>query len=112
MDNDYSELLYPKWCTKQESKDALTLDSSTNYWRSTVDQNQGKYSKSVDLANPYLPYRGFLLKQRSDCNDCWLLSIIIGIIDHDAKYIPNKMVRDYPDNNQDKGDDDIDNDED
>ena len=105
--NNCSELLYPKWCrcTNQESKDALTLDSSTGYWRSTVAKDKEKYSESVDLANPYLPYQGFLLKQRSDCNDCWLLSIIIGIIDHNAKYIPNKMVRDYPENNQDKSDD-------
>ena len=83
----------------------MTLDSSTGYWRSTVAKDKEKYSESVDLANPYLPYQGFLLKQRSDCNDCWLLSIIIGIIDHNAKYIPNKMVRDYPENNQDKSDD-------
>ena len=108
-ENSRSELLYPKGCTEQNNKDALVLDYLPKYDIYTVTKKNFKYRKKIDQANPYLPDGQFSVRQKSDVNDCWLLSIIIGIIDHDAKYIPKKMVRDYPDNNQDKGDDEIDN---
>ena len=110
-DNNWSELLYPKGCTEQNDKDALVLSRLPQYDAFRVKKNRFKYITQIDRANPYLPDGEFSVRQKSDVKDCWLLSIIIGIIDHDATYIPKKMVRDYPDNNQDKEDDDIYNDE-
>lgn len=98
--NNWSELLYPKGCTQPKDKDALVLNSLPMYFRLSVKQNPSKYCTKIDRANPYLPDGKFSVRQKSGVNDCWILSIIIGIIDHDAKYIPKKMVRDYPDNNQ------------
>ncbi len=114
--NNWSELLYPKGCTEQNNKDALVLDYLPRYEKSRVKNNPSQYCEKIDKANPYLPDGRFSVRQKSDVQDCWFLSIIIGIIDHDAKYIPKKMVRDYPDNNQgkenadDKSNEDVDND--